>query len=57
MAIAGVGWLAYIKDPDGNLLGMMQANPAAKWAATLAPAQVPGSCATERREPARPVSP
>jgi predicted enzyme related to lactoylglutathione lyase len=24
MAIAGVGWLAYVKDPDGNILGMMQ---------------------------------
>ena len=30
MAIAGTGWLAYIKDPDGNLLGMMQSNQAAK---------------------------
>ena len=30
MAIAGVGWLVYIKDPDGNLLGMMQAEPGAK---------------------------
>lgn len=27
--VAGVGWLAYVKDPDGNLLGMMQADPAA----------------------------
>ena len=26
---AGVGWLAYIKDPDGNLLGLMQADPTA----------------------------
>ncbi len=25
--IPGVGWLAYIKDPDGNLLGMMQSDP------------------------------
>lgn len=24
MAIPGVGWLSYIKDPDGNILGMMQ---------------------------------
>ena len=24
MAIPGVGWLAYIKDPDGNTLGLMQ---------------------------------
>ena len=24
MAIAGVGWLAYFKDPDGNIFGMMQ---------------------------------
>jgi predicted enzyme related to lactoylglutathione lyase len=26
MPIPGVGWLAYIKDPDGNLLGLMQAD-------------------------------
>lgn len=24
MPIPGVGWLAYIKDPDGNILGLMQ---------------------------------
>jgi predicted enzyme related to lactoylglutathione lyase len=24
MPIPGVGWLAYVKDPDGNLLGLMQ---------------------------------
>lgn len=24
MAIPGVGWLAYGKDPDGNIFGMMQ---------------------------------
>ena len=29
MAIPGVGWLAYIKDPAGNLLGLMQNDPAA----------------------------
>jgi predicted enzyme related to lactoylglutathione lyase len=23
-AVPGVGWLAYIKDPDGNILGLMQ---------------------------------
>lgn len=26
MAVPGVGWLAYIKDPDGNIFGMMQAD-------------------------------
>lgn len=26
MPIPGVGWLAYIKDPDGNILGMMQSD-------------------------------
>jgi predicted enzyme related to lactoylglutathione lyase len=26
MAIPGVGWLAYCKDPEGNLFGMMQAD-------------------------------
>jgi predicted enzyme related to lactoylglutathione lyase len=29
MPVPGVGWLAYIKDPDGNILGIMQSDPAA----------------------------
>jgi predicted enzyme related to lactoylglutathione lyase len=29
-AIPGVGWLAYFQDPEGNLLGMMQFDEAAK---------------------------
>ena len=29
MAVPGVGWLAYGKDPDGNIFGMMQNDPAA----------------------------
>jgi predicted enzyme related to lactoylglutathione lyase len=29
IAIPGVGWLAYAKDTEGNLFGMMQADPAA----------------------------
>ena len=29
MPIPGVGWLAYLKDPDGNLLGTMQPDPTA----------------------------
>ncbi len=24
MAVPGIGWLAYIKDPDGNVFGVMQ---------------------------------
>jgi predicted enzyme related to lactoylglutathione lyase len=24
MAVPGIGWLAYLKDPDGNIFGMMQ---------------------------------
>ncbi|HEU5217027.1 MAG TPA: VOC family protein [Gemmatimonadales bacterium] len=28
-AIPGVGWLAYAKDPEGNLFGLMQEDPAA----------------------------
>ena len=28
-AVAGIGWLAYVKDPDGNILGLMQTDPAA----------------------------
>ena len=30
MAIPAVGWLAYVKDPDGNLLGLMQPDPDAR---------------------------
>lgn len=26
MPIPGVGWLAYVKDPDGNLVGLMQSD-------------------------------
>ena len=29
MAVPGVGWLAYVKDPDGNIFGIMQADPSA----------------------------
>jgi predicted enzyme related to lactoylglutathione lyase len=29
MAVPGIGWLAYAKDTEGNLFGMMQADPAA----------------------------
>ncbi len=32
MPIPGVGWLAYAKDPEGNIFGMMQPDPAAKGA-------------------------
>ncbi|HEY8721885.1 VOC family protein [Pengzhenrongella sp.] len=28
-ATPGVGWLAYVKDPDGNIVGLMQADPSA----------------------------
>jgi predicted enzyme related to lactoylglutathione lyase len=28
-AVPGVGWLAYVSDPDGNLVGLMQADPTA----------------------------
>ena len=30
MAVPGVGWAAYFKDPDGNVFGMMQDDPNAK---------------------------
>ena len=30
MPVPGIGWLAYIKDTEGNILGMMQNDPAAK---------------------------
>jgi hypothetical protein len=28
--VPGVGWLAYVKDPDGNICGIMQADSSAK---------------------------
>ena len=30
MAIPGIGWLAYCKDTEGHIFGMMQNDPAAK---------------------------
>jgi predicted enzyme related to lactoylglutathione lyase len=30
MPVPGIGWLAYIKDTEGNILGLMQPDPAAK---------------------------
>jgi predicted enzyme related to lactoylglutathione lyase len=30
MPIPGVGWLAYVKDTEGNILGIMHADPTAK---------------------------
>jgi predicted enzyme related to lactoylglutathione lyase len=30
MAIPGVGWMAYAKDPDGNIFGLHQADAGAK---------------------------
>jgi len=30
MAIPGVGWIAYAKDPDGNIFGLHQADAGAK---------------------------
>ena len=29
MAVPGVGWMAYFKDPEGNIHGMMQSDPGA----------------------------
>lgn len=28
-AVPGVGWSAYVKDPDGNIIGLMQDDPGA----------------------------
>jgi predicted enzyme related to lactoylglutathione lyase len=30
MAVPGVAWLASVKDPDGNLCGLMRADSAAR---------------------------
>jgi len=27
MPVPGIGWLAYVKDPNGNILGVMQPDP------------------------------
>jgi predicted enzyme related to lactoylglutathione lyase len=27
VAVPGVGWVAYIKDPEGNIFGLMQSDP------------------------------
>jgi predicted enzyme related to lactoylglutathione lyase len=29
MPVPGIGWLAYLKDPDGNIFGVMQADTGA----------------------------
>ena len=29
MAVPGVGWLSYFKDPEGNVFGSLQSDPAA----------------------------
>jgi uncharacterized protein len=29
MPVTGMGWLAYVKDPDGNILGLLEADPSA----------------------------
>jgi predicted enzyme related to lactoylglutathione lyase len=29
MAVAGIGWLAYCTDTEGNIFGMMQSDPTA----------------------------
>jgi len=31
MAIPGIGWLAYLKDTEGNVFGVMQSDPNAQW--------------------------
>ena len=31
MPIPGVGWLAYFKDPEGHIFGVMQADATAKF--------------------------
>jgi uncharacterized protein len=30
MPVPGVGWLAYVKDTEGNILGLIQTDPGAK---------------------------
>jgi uncharacterized protein len=30
LPVPGVGWLSYVKDPDGNILGLMQSDASAR---------------------------
>lgn len=30
MPVTGIGWLAYLHDPEGNILGLMQEDPSAR---------------------------
>ena len=30
MPVPGVGWLAYVKDPDGNVVGLLEPDPGAR---------------------------
>lgn len=30
MAVPGIGWLAYIKDPDGNIVGLLEPDEGAR---------------------------
>lgn len=30
MAVSGIGWLVYVTDTEGNILGMMESDPGAK---------------------------
>lgn len=29
MPVPGVGWLAYVRDPDGNVVGVLEPDPTA----------------------------
>jgi predicted enzyme related to lactoylglutathione lyase len=37
LPLPGVGWLAYIADTEGNVVGVMQDDPRAAWTADPAP--------------------
>lgn len=46
--LPGAGWVAYLADPEGNLLGVMQDDPSAAWPRQLVPA-APDAAATDQR--------
>ena len=55
--VPGVGWLAYIKDPDGNIVGLLEPDETAPVPGETAPAPgetapAPGETAPARGETA-----
>jgi predicted enzyme related to lactoylglutathione lyase len=54
--IPGVGWLVYLADTEGNLIGIMQDDPHAAWPRPLSPETPTGTGPPGRRGSGRPGS-